>query len=570
MTTARSVLAVALIVCSIPAVSRAQSGSISGPILTNNSSDGSASGCCPSCAQTKSTLGVVSQTPTTFTTRFAQIIAADSRLTTPIGIGLNSSYTVGFDAICPVGGYQLAITTRVKGAFTHVNDSLGCGVAGTADSNLSPITGIQSGGTLSGSLGLPDPGGVGGANSDVYQPFDLSDTATISGTSTGSPISHTLVFNWNGSCNSNATAFTCGIECAVRMGLAADSPLSCPTDNISADDYPGVGPRTATDDGHFVTVTLQCLCGNSVIDGGEQCDQGAGNGTSGSCCDLNCQLVPSGICRAAANECDIAEGCNGFAGDCPPNNVQPGGVPCSTDGNECTDDVCNGAGACSHPNKAPGASCNGGAGTCDGTGNCVAPPTPSPTPTPPPLCAATPRMGCRTPAVATKSSLLVRNKTGTLSDRLTWKWNRGAATTTAEFGSPHLTTNYALCIYDEVGNVSSLVASLRAPAGGICFNGRECWKSLNGRGFKYSNPLLSPDGLLKLLVKEGVSGKAKIVASAKGPYLTLPLQGNGKVLQQDTHVTVQVVNDAPSSPCWETRFTAPAAKNTLELFRDKD
>jgi hypothetical protein len=565
MTRRALTVAIALGISALPAYG----ASISGLNLTDNSNPGSASGCCPSCAQTKTSLGIVSQTASSFTTRFAQIIAADARLTTPIGISLNSSYTLSFEALCPPGGYELAVTTRAKGAFTHVDDSLGCGVAGNALSNLSVISGLQSGGTLSGSLGLPDPGGVGPTSSNVNVPFDLSGTATISGISVGAGVSHTLVFNWSGSCDSQATAGTCGAECAVRMGLAADSPLACPTDNISADDYPGVGGRNAADDGHFVSVTLNCLCGNGTINGGEQCDEGAANGTSESCCTALCQLVPEGnACRPAVNECDETETCNGLFGDCPADGFVVSGNGCVDDGNECTNDVCDGAGACLHPNKSGGATCNAGAGVCDGAGACVAPPTPSPTPTPTPLCAATPRAGCRG-TEPQKSSLFVRNKDGTVSDRLTWKWNRGAATSLSEFGSPTTSTSYALCVYDTTAGAPSLVASLRAPAGGTCASGRPCWRSVSTRGFKYQNAGLVPDGLLKLQLGAGTTGKAKIVALAKGPPLTLPFQASGTVFRQDPRVTVQLVNDAPMGVCWETRFTAPATRNLLEQFKDK-
>jgi cysteine-rich repeat protein len=37
----------------------------------------------------------------------------------------------------------------------------------------------------------------------------------------------------------------------------------------------------------------QLLCGNGVIDAGEQCDDGSANGTAGDACSSTCQCVPS-------------------------------------------------------------------------------------------------------------------------------------------------------------------------------------------------------------------------------------------------------------------------------------
>jgi len=68
--------------------------------------------------------------------------------------------------------------------------------------------------------------------------------------------------------------------------------------------------------------------------------------------------VASGLpCPSDGNECTNDQ-CNG-AGVCghpPVANT----VPCTDDGNDCTDDKCNGAGACGHPARMNGTSCNDG------------------------------------------------------------------------------------------------------------------------------------------------------------------------------------------------------------------
>jgi cysteine-rich repeat protein len=83
-------------------------------------------------------------------------------------------------------------------------------------------------------------------------------------------------------------------------------------------------------------------CGNGILDPGEQCDDG--NNVDGDCCSSTCQFEASGNA-------------------------------CASDGNPCTNDVCNGAGVCTHPNNtAPcddglfctvNDACSGGA--CHGT-----------------------------------------------------------------------------------------------------------------------------------------------------------------------------------------------------------
>src|SRR5213078_4869444 len=102
----------------------------------------------------------------------------------------------------------------------------------------------------------------------------------------------------------------------------------------------------------IATYKADSLCGNGTLDAGEDCDQGASNGTAGSCCSAACRFVTSGtICRAAANECDLAESCTGSSATCPADTVKAAGTACTDDGNPCTTDVCDGtagAPACTH------------------------------------------------------------------------------------------------------------------------------------------------------------------------------------------------------------------------------
>ena len=63
------------------------------------------------------------------------------------------------------------------------------------------------------------------------------------------------------------------------------------------------------------------LCGNGTVDAGEDCDDG--NTVNGDCCSASCRF-------------------------------EAAGSPCPDDGNVCTDEACDGRGACQHtPNAAP-------------------------------------------------------------------------------------------------------------------------------------------------------------------------------------------------------------------------
>ena len=112
-----------------------------------------------------------------------------------------------------------------------------------------------------------------------------------------------------------------------------------------------------------------CRCGNGVVEPEQQetCDQGALNGSAGSCCTSTCALRPAATsCRPAAGECDLAEACSGRSPTCPVDTKQAAGTPCADDGSACTLDHCDGtADVCQHPAGNAGLVCRSAAGECD-------------------------------------------------------------------------------------------------------------------------------------------------------------------------------------------------------------
>lgn len=153
------------------------------------------------------------------------------------------------------------------------------------------------------------------------------------------------------------------------------------------------------------------ICGNGVLDPGEECDDG--NNEAGDCCSGICTAEPAGSpcpddgnacttesCNAsgtclhtnnsiACNDgvfCNGADSCSGgscsvHAGDpcffgfecndlcneAAGNCFVPFGTLCTDDGNVCSDDVCNGAGSCAHISN--NASCDDGL-FCNGPDTC--------------------------------------------------------------------------------------------------------------------------------------------------------------------------------------------------------
>src|SRR5207302_6884491 len=83
--------------------------------------------------------------------------------------------------------------------------------------------------------------------------------------------------------------------------------------------------------------TFRAACGDGHVDAGEQCDLGAQNGQSGSCCTSSCTFVTAGMtCRASAGVCDPAETCTGSAATCPNDARSSAGPTCPDGGNPCT------------------------------------------------------------------------------------------------------------------------------------------------------------------------------------------------------------------------------------------
>ncbi len=454
---------------------------LSAPSLTNSSNPnelvpGTAS--TPS-RERESLLSTVSTPAGAFTTQYTSLVTTDGD-----GAGASaglesiaSDYQIDFTVTAP-GAYRIQVDTSISGDMHLVND----GASASAD--VSGVSGTFSGGTLTtGSLDLADPGSISASTGGSISIADAG-SATIFGVSNGAAVPHNLHFTFTQIVTSSSGG---GDEAAVRLGI--NSGIGTET----AGDYPGSPARTIGDDGHFVTVTLTSLCGNSVIDTGpsyaEDCDDGANNGQPGSCCNADCTFATTGSPCDDGNACTSGDGCS--AGGC----VGGTAVVCP---------LCQ---------------------TCDGGSGCIVAPRPT----------------CKLTTAPLQAKFQIKDKTPDTGDQVVFKWNKGAATSVVDFGAPTTSDDYALCVFNP-----GLIMQLDAPAGGIC-NTSQCWKTLSIKGFAYKDSLRTPNGVDKVTLKAGLAGKAKVQLKGKGanlPALPLPLT---------LPATVQLQSE--NGQCWEGVFS---------------
>jgi 6-phosphogluconolactonase (cycloisomerase 2 family) len=165
-------------------------------------------------------------------------------------------------------------------------------------------------------------------------------------------------------------------------------------------------------------------------------------------------------------------------------------------------------------------------------------------------CSALPMAACRLPMVSGKATIKLEQRPDAARALLVWKWVKGDATVTSEFGTPSPSVTF--CLYDATG----LLMTTLLPPGGTCA-GRDCWRSSGTRGFRYRDRELTPDGVGKAVLRAGAPGFAKVAVTLRGtnvPAPTLPL-----VLP----VTAQL--QSADGACWSATY-GTASSNDGETF----
>jgi hypothetical protein len=192
-----------------------------------------------------SSVAVVSSDALSFQTRYGLVVGTDIGNTASITENHTANYTITLSVNETAGlPWNLLLDTGRSGALTLVADG-----NGGATATLGAV-GVTTGGagTVAGSLALaavPTLTGTGGGNT----PFAQTGSAVISGIGTGANQLITLTFSFTASAASTRQGNN-GDEAAVRMGIAGNAT------SYTAGNYPGVGGRTMSSDGHFVTATL--------------------------------------------------------------------------------------------------------------------------------------------------------------------------------------------------------------------------------------------------------------------------------------------------------------------------
>jgi hypothetical protein len=223
------------------------------------------------------------------------------------------------------------------------------------------------------------------------------------------------------------------------------------------------------------------------------------------------------------------DGCDG-AGSCA-GTPRPAGTPCDADGSVCTPDTCDATGACASAPRLSCAICQ----RCDAALGCVTAPAPS----------------CR---VAPRTLLVLRDRFGTDSDQLTWRWSGGEAPA-AEFGDPRSSEGYSACLFALSTPDPGRLLGIRVQPGGACPAGsmRPCWRA-SGQPprFTYRDQQAGSSGVHRLVLRPGAAGDGAILIRARGEQIALPPP------PLDPPLLFQL--QADNGACWEAHYDGAALR----------
>jgi uncharacterized repeat protein (TIGR01451 family) len=269
---------------------------------------------------------------------------------------VNDTYSIASDQTSPTAG-NAAITT-VQGTISLTMQKSG-----------SPNP-VAPGATLTYTLTIHNAGNVPSNNLVVDESYDgnvtfASESSAPSGCAALVPSADD---QWT------IASLAVNDTCTITILTAVHSPLADGVQLLNQADLVDDAGHTASAS-TITNVDNPAVCGDGVVKAPtEECDVPGENGASSSCCTASCQFRAGGQeCRPAVDECDAAETCSGSAATCPADGFVGAGIGCPDDGNVCTDDECDGAGGCQHPDNTAACDdaifCNG-SDTCSG-GSCV-------------------------------------------------------------------------------------------------------------------------------------------------------------------------------------------------------
>jgi hypothetical protein len=126
-------------------------------------------------------------------------------------------------------------------------------------------------------------------------------------------------------------------------------------------------------------------------------------------------------------------------------------------------------------------------------------------------------------------------------------------------GNPSATTEYAVCVFDTIGDNGVLVDQIEIPAGSP-------WAARR-RGFRYVDPTGTIEGIEKIHLRS-TRRNTNLRLTARGVNMTLPGPFSGEqYLAQDPSVIVQIENSEGS--CWSITLSDRYGpiKNEPDRFR---
>ncbi len=173
-------------------------------------------------------------------------------------------------------------------------------------------------------------------------------------------------------------------------------------------------------------------------------------------------------------------------------------------------------------------------------------------------CSPTPATGCRV-SLSRGTRLEVRDLARGLRDRLFWKVEHDGTDTLGDFATPTASgAGYGLCIYDASGPAQPV---LRATvAGGSTCGAKPCWEQRGTAGFRYENQRSIPDGIVRIELRAGTSGKSSVLVKGRGASLPTP------ALPLTLPVTVQLsIASSAATECWQASY-AEAKRNSRHRF----
>ncbi len=146
-----------------------------------------------------------------------------------------------------------------------------------------------------------------------------------------------------------------------------------------------------------------------------------------------------------------------------------------------------------------------------------------------------------------KAALIVSEKSAG-KEKLTVKMAKGPALVSSELGDPFdfAAGSYSLCVYDDGDN---LVGDMTIRGANEICGTKPCWKSVGNplapTGLVFNDKTTTQDGILKMVLKAGTTGKSKLIVKGKNRanagQTNLPSLAPG--LAGTTSATVQLHTD---------------------------